>query len=154
MEIFFLYIMLVMWTTELQYVGLERGVIEDYVIRSRYSSSCWHLFKVFFFLFSWIIHVFISCLRPHFHFTITISASQSSYLMEHRVSWGGRWRVVHINVNDTETIYPGRKRNGRIPRLRRGREVMKGWSDKKMDVVRRWLWWNSSIPSPGQPLNS
>lgn len=108
----------------------ESGAIEDYVVKSRCSSSSWHLFKIDF--FSWITHVFISCLWPRFHFTITLSASQLSYLAEHRVvSWGevgGRGRgVVHIKVNDTETIRPECKRNGGICWWRKGCKVMEGW---------------------------
>lgn len=64
----------------------------------------------FLFFFSWITHVFISCLWPHFHFTTTLSTSQLC-LVERGVGRGGS---VLIRVTDGETIHPEWKRNRRI----------------------------------------
>ena len=129
------------------------GATEDYMVRSRCSSSSWHLFKNDF--FSWISHVFISCLWPRFHFTITLSASWLSYLVEHRGEYGRRMEWgVHIKLNDTETIHPAWKRNGGICWWRKGWEVMEGWYKKKLKLGGVWCDGTAASWSPGQLLNS
>ncbi len=114
------------WSTVSYNAIWESGAIEDYVVKWKCSSPSWHLFKIDFFL--WITHVFISCLWPRFHFTVTPWTSQLSYLAERwGMSLGGAGGGVHIKVNDTETISPEWKRNGRICWWRKGCKVMEGW---------------------------
>lgn len=101
------------------------GTIEDYVVKSRCSSSSWHLFKIDLF--------FVDCLCFHFMLVATLPLHHyhlsQSVTIPCRAQWGMSWGggVVHIRVNDTETICPEWKRNGRICWWRKGCKVMEGW---------------------------
>lgn len=106
--------------------------------------------------FSWITHVFISCLGPHFRFTITLSASRLSHLAEHRGVALGRWRRGDCShKGEWYGNYPSRVEEQWWDLLMKKR--MEGcWRDemlKEMQVGRRGIWTAASWIS-GQPLNS
>lgn len=71
-------------TIAVQYTWNIIGVCtEDHVLKSRYPSSSSYLFEIDF------TCVFISCLWPRFHFTITLSSCQLSYYGACRAEFGG-----------------------------------------------------------------
>lgn len=116
------------------------------MVKSRCPSSSWHLFRKGFFSVDLpCFHFMLVATLPFHHYPLSQSVIIPCRAQEDELGRG----VVHIKVNDTETIRPKWKRNGRICWWRKGCKVMEGrWRDeviKRMQVGRRRVWWNGGL---------